>query len=176
MSDKRKRELMENLDRCYKVVQQNSEGISAIEIAKKLGVHRTTVHGYLNILELMGKVRSEHGEWHPKESKNQGKIAIPEHLIERFWREEEEIEKENLHGDPYRAYQKAKLLWFKLSSPFKEKLQPTFNEVEEGLKKAKSIDLYLTQIRQAAYLKHKGIPLIVYDISRILHEMEGVKL
>jgi len=67
MSNKKNRESMEKLDKCYKAVQRSStKGISAVEIAKKLGVHRTTVYGYLNSLELMGKVESEHGIWRAK--------------------------------------------------------------------------------------------------------------
>jgi predicted ArsR family transcriptional regulator len=72
MSDKRKREFMEKLDSCYKVVQQSSakrKGISAVEIAEQLGVHRTTVHSYLNSLEFMGKVYNEHGLWYAKDVK-----------------------------------------------------------------------------------------------------------
>lgn len=67
MSNKRKRELMEKLDRCYKVVQQSRNGINAIGIAKKLDIHRTTAHSYLNTLELMGKVYSQKGLWYPEE-------------------------------------------------------------------------------------------------------------
>jgi len=58
---------MDNLDSCYKVVQQSSaKGISADDIAEKLGVHRTTAYNYLNSLELMGKVYNEHGSWHAR--------------------------------------------------------------------------------------------------------------
>ena len=67
--DERKRKMMENLDRCYKVVQQSRTGITAIEVSKKLNVHRTTAHSYLNTLDLMGKVYSEKGLWHAKEGK-----------------------------------------------------------------------------------------------------------
>ena len=68
MSNQKNHETMNKLDKCYNVVLQSSAkgGISAVEIAKKLGVHRTTVHGYLNSLELMGKVENEHGTWHVK--------------------------------------------------------------------------------------------------------------
>jgi len=48
------------------VLQSSAKGISAVEIARKLGIHRTTVHGYLNSLELMGKVYSERGTWRAK--------------------------------------------------------------------------------------------------------------
>ena len=48
------------------MLQSSAKGISAVEIARKLGIHRTTVHGYLNSLELMGKVYSERGTWRAK--------------------------------------------------------------------------------------------------------------
>jgi len=68
MSSKRKREYIENLDRCYKVVQQSRTGINAVDVGKKINKHRATVHTYLNSLELMEKVYSEHGLWYPKET------------------------------------------------------------------------------------------------------------
>jgi len=74
MSSKRKHEFMDKLDSCYKIVLQNSakgKGISAREIASQLKCHRTTVHSYLNSLELMGKVYSEHGLWYAKETSAQ---------------------------------------------------------------------------------------------------------
>jgi hypothetical protein len=68
MSSRKDHELMENLDKCFSIVQQNSArgGTSAVEIAEKMGKHRTTVHGYLNTLEYMGKIESQHGTWHAK--------------------------------------------------------------------------------------------------------------
>jgi DNA-binding IclR family transcriptional regulator len=53
---------LEILDKCYSIVQQSSAkgGISAKEVGKK-GVHRSTAHGYLNTLEYVGKVESQHG-------------------------------------------------------------------------------------------------------------------
>jgi len=51
----------DNLDKCYKVVQQSRTGISAVNVAEKLGKHRTTAHNYLNTLDLMGKVYDEKG-------------------------------------------------------------------------------------------------------------------
>lgn len=58
---------MKNLDRVYRAVPQSrAKGISAVEIAKQTGIHRATVHSYLNTLELMEKVESQHGTWHAK--------------------------------------------------------------------------------------------------------------
>lgn len=48
------------------MLQSSTKGIRAVEIAEKLGIHRTMVHRHLNSLELMGKVESEHGIWRAK--------------------------------------------------------------------------------------------------------------
>jgi DNA-binding transcriptional MocR family regulator len=60
------RESKNNLDRCYKVVQQSGSGIRAIEIADQLGIDRTTVHRHLTSLDLRGKVESRGGKWFAK--------------------------------------------------------------------------------------------------------------
>ena len=73
---------MKKMDKCYNVVLQSSTGISAADIAKKLGIHRTTVHGYLNSLELMGKVESQHGTWHAKTGEQTIKPMEKEIMIE----------------------------------------------------------------------------------------------
>lgn len=87
--DKRKSKLMENLERCYKVVQQSRTGISAIQVAEKLEVHRTTAHSYLNTLELMERVYSQHGLWYAKEEKSRvsGKLLseIKSENKNRMW-------------------------------------------------------------------------------------------
>ena len=64
MSSQKHHELMRNLDRVYDAVLQSStKGITAAEISKKIGMHKTMVHRNLNTLELMGKVESQHGVW-----------------------------------------------------------------------------------------------------------------
>lgn len=83
MSNKRDREFMDNLDRCYNLVQQSStKGIRAVEVARKLGVHRATAHRYLVSLELMGKVYSEHGVWYAKTGEHTIKPLEREIVIE----------------------------------------------------------------------------------------------
>jgi hypothetical protein len=58
---------MRNLERCYDAVLQSStKGISAVEISKKIGMHKTMVHRNLNTLELLGRVESQHGVWRVK--------------------------------------------------------------------------------------------------------------
>ena len=83
MSSKKDRKLMDNLDKCFILVQQNrAKGISAIDLAKKLGKHRTTIHNYLSSLELMGKVESQRGLWYPKTDEQTIKPLEKEIVIE----------------------------------------------------------------------------------------------
>jgi len=83
MANQKNHKFMKKLDRCYNVVLQSSaKGISAVEIARKLGVHRTTVHGYLTSLELMGKVYSERGTWRVKTGEQTIKPLEKEIVIE----------------------------------------------------------------------------------------------
>ena len=65
MKGRKDHQNMDNLDSCYKLVQQSSAkgGIRAIEIAEKLGVHKTTVYDRLKSLEFGGKVFSDQGLW-----------------------------------------------------------------------------------------------------------------
>jgi sugar-specific transcriptional regulator TrmB len=82
MSNQKDHELMKKLDKCHNAVLQSSKGISADGVAEKLGVHRTTVYGYLNSLELMGKVYSEHGTWYAKTGEQTIKPLEKEIVIE----------------------------------------------------------------------------------------------
>lgn len=84
MSSRKDHESMKNLERCYSIVQQSSPkgGISAIEIAKKTGMHRTTVHRHLTSLELMGKVESQHGLWVAKTGEQTIKPLEKEIVVE----------------------------------------------------------------------------------------------
>ena len=71
MSDKRDVESTKNLNRCYNVVLQSStKGISAIDIAKQLHLHKTTIHKYLKTLEYMGKVENEQGIYRVKKGEH----------------------------------------------------------------------------------------------------------
>jgi len=83
MSHKKDREYMENLDRSYNIVLQSStKGMRAIEIARKLGVHRATAHRYLVSLELMGKVEDDRGIWRAKTGEQTIKPLEKEIVIE----------------------------------------------------------------------------------------------
>jgi len=65
MSSRKDHENMDKLDSCYKLVQQSSAkgGIKAVEIAEKLGFHKTTIYDQLNSLQFAGKVYSDQGLW-----------------------------------------------------------------------------------------------------------------
>jgi predicted ArsR family transcriptional regulator len=70
MSSQKHHEYMRNLDKCYNAVLQSStKGITAIEISKKLGMHKTMVHRNLKTLELLKRVESQHGVWHVRPDK-----------------------------------------------------------------------------------------------------------
>jgi Mn-dependent DtxR family transcriptional regulator len=75
---------MMNLEKCFTIVQQSSAkgGISAKKVGEKLGVHRATAHGYLNTLENMGKVESQHGCWFAKTGQQTIKPLEKEFVIE----------------------------------------------------------------------------------------------
>jgi biotin operon repressor len=90
MSNQKHHELMKNLNRCYDAVLQSStKGISAVEIGKKLGMHKTMVHRNLNTLELMGKVESQHGIWRVKTEEqirpSEKEIVIELPMPEKHW-------------------------------------------------------------------------------------------
>ena len=83
MTNQKYDESMKRLDKCYKVVRQSSaKGISAIDIAEKLGIHRTTVHKYLNSLYHRGKVESQQGIWRAKTEEQTIKPLEKEIVIE----------------------------------------------------------------------------------------------
>lgn len=84
MSSQKHHQLMRNLDRCYDAVLQNSTkgGITAAEIAKKIGMHKTMVHRNLNTLELMGKVENQHGTWRVKAGEQTPKQLEKEIVIQ----------------------------------------------------------------------------------------------
>ena len=84
MSSQKHHQLMRNLDRCYDAVLQSSTkgGITAAEIAKKIGMHKTMVHHNLNTLELMGKVENQHGTWRVKTGEQTPKQLEKEIVIE----------------------------------------------------------------------------------------------
>jgi transposase-like protein len=74
---------MERMDKVYKMVQQSStKGINAAEVARKIGIHRSTVHRNLVSLELMGKVENTGGMWRAKTGEQTIKPLEKEIVIE----------------------------------------------------------------------------------------------
>ena len=84
MSNRKDHENVLKLDSCYKLVQQSSAkgGIRAVDIAEKLGVHKTTVYDRLKSLEFGGKVYSDQGLWKAKTGEQTIKPLEKEIVIE----------------------------------------------------------------------------------------------
>jgi transposase len=126
MSNKKAHEFKENLERCYEIVQQSStKGISAVEVAKKLGKHRTTVHSYLNTLEYMGKVESHHGIWHAKTGEQTIKPLEKEIVIELPIPKNEWQREAFLEAEAKRFAREGFTIWAEDIRIFQEKLKET---------------------------------------------------
>lgn len=144
MSSQKKHEFMGKLDKCYNVVLQSSaKGISAVDIAKRLSVHRTTVHSYLNTLELMGKVYSEHGLWYAKTEKQ----------------EIEPLEKEIVIELPI-----PRDVWMELSL-----LEVESKRLEKGqlVQSAELIRTFLEKFRETRIIKVRGRNVDSLDLERL---------
>ena len=173
-----KRELMEKLDSCYRVVQQSSTGISAIKIAEKLKIHRTTVHRYLNILELMGKVRSEKGLWFPVNAKQTTIRDLPSEIRA----EAERIKEEYVNGKFTSADRRLYLLIttqienLELPQDLESELKSLKNEYDRRIKKLSIGDILLgddkTFERHRAQVAEIMIPKFLRLIGRICRKLE----
>lgn len=188
--DERKRKLMENLDKCYKVVQQSRTGISAIKVAEELKVHRTTAHSYLNTLELMGRVYSQHGLWYIKEEKSKvsGKLLseIKSENMRRMWQLYGKITA--LHINPQLRYRQDGSRYYYHNTSEIIKLIKILVEMhpsikEEVVKTMKNSELKhfqfdpTTAIKNiAGYLAASEFDQLIGKLGRVLHEieMEGV--
>ena len=83
---------MDRMDKIYNMVLQSStKGMRAVEIARKLKIHKTTVYRDLNSLYNMGKVESDQGIWHaktgeqtikPLEKEIEIKLPIPKNQLQ----------------------------------------------------------------------------------------------
>jgi len=191
MLDKRKRKLMENLERCYKVVQQSRTGISAIKVAEELEVHRTTAHSYLNTLELMGKVYSQHGLWYDKEEKSRvtGKLLseIKSENMKRMWQLYGKIIA--LHTNPQLRYREDGSRYYyhntfeiiKLIKILVEMHPSIKEEIVKAIKNSELIryspDMTTAIKNLANYLTTSEFDLLIGKLGRVLNEieMEGVE-
>ena len=171
---------MENCDKCYKIVRQSSTGITVTNIVKKWRSnynekkHRTTIYRYLNTLTSKNLVKVDHALWYAKNKSKKQKRTIQDYKIERFWREEEEIEHEKVHGDIFKSHELAVLLVAKLPEGYKQKAHQVFQEVKAEFNAySRKLGGPVSQkISQENYLKLEGMPLIIETISIILDEME----
>jgi len=83
MPNQKDHEIMKKLNKCYNMMlQSGAEEIRAVELARKLNIHRTTVYHYLNSLELMGRVENVGGKWHIKTGEKTIKPLEREIVIE----------------------------------------------------------------------------------------------
>jgi hypothetical protein len=74
---------MNYLERVYDaVLRSGTKYITAAEITKDTGMHKTTVHRNLNILELMGKVENRHGAWRVRAADQTAKSVEKQITIE----------------------------------------------------------------------------------------------
>ena len=153
MLDKRRLKFMEKLERCYKVVQQSSsKGIRAVEVAEKLGIHRTTAHDYLNTLELMGRVYNQHGLWFAKEPADIKPIVV--NVLAEIKEETEKIKEDYVKGNIKEADRRLFLLIYsklsniKLPENLKKEIKELINEYNEKLK---------VSIREILFLDKKAM-------------------
>jgi hypothetical protein len=84
MSSPKYHQFMMNLHKCYEVVLQNTAkgGITAADIAKEMNVHKSVVHHLLNTLQVMKKVRDQHGNWFIRPEERTAKSQEKEIVIE----------------------------------------------------------------------------------------------
>jgi predicted transcriptional regulator len=59
---------MNSLDKCYKVLQQNSRGLRAVDLAEELKLNKSTIHRNLSRLQLRDKVEERNGIWYAKQN------------------------------------------------------------------------------------------------------------
>jgi len=108
-------------------------------------------------------------------TKEERKKQLQTYLIKRFWKEEEQIENENLYGDPIRAYNKALFLIVKLPDSYKQQLTEPLKQVKTELNKINN-ELFLTEyrkmLRKREFLQTKGVPYLIEKIAEQLYKMQ----
>jgi len=149
-------------------------------LAEEYGEKRTlrTIQRYISRLVDEGKIFpnppvGREQTYSLRTEKVDEKYEITSYLLKRFWREEEEIEKELVYGNPTRAYRKAKLLWLKFHNKYKQIAYPTLKEITERLKKInkeENIDFY--RIQRTRSMLNRYLPVLISKISETLYEME----
>ena len=94
-----------------------------------------------------------------------------------LWYELRNIKRANLEIETSTAFRLAEELWMKLPNPYKQELTRVFQKVRVKLESlsATSQDTrskVLAVSDKIKYLHETGIPLLVGNISSILHKME----
>ena len=100
---------------------------------------------------------------------------IRQYLIKRFWKEEEQIENENLYGDPVRAYNKAVFLILKLPEPYKQRLSEPLKQIKTKLNRINNnpfIIEYRRMLMKHDYLQTKAVPKLIEKINEQLYQMQ----
>jgi len=108
-------------------------------------------------------------------TKEERKKQLQTYLIKRFWKEEEQIENENLYGDPVRAYNKALFLIVKLPEPYKRQLIEPLKQVKTELNRINNnrfLTVYRKMLMKHEYLQTKGVPYLIERIAEQLYKMQ----
>lgn len=170
MSSKIKRELMEKLDASYRVVQQSSAGISAVKVAEKLKVHRTTAHSYLNTLEHMERVYSQHGLWYDNLSNQKAETKLDQHA--RLESEIEKAKEDLIHGKLFEAHTRLALATNSISPEKRSpELQACISGINEEFKEAE--DFWRKHNMQGSFSEKKVKERIINRlIPKLIEELE----
>ena len=108
-------------------------------------------------------------------TKEERKKQLQTYLIKRFWKEEEQIETENLYGDPVRAYNKAVFLILKLPEPYKQRLSEPLKQIKTKLNRINNnpfIIEYRRMLMKHDYLQTKAVPKLIEKINEQLYQMQ----
>ena len=76
--------IMNSLDKCYKTLQQNCRGLRAVDLAKELNLHRSTIHRNLSSLQLRGKVEERNGIWYANQNSQNQNLNPVKTLMEEL--------------------------------------------------------------------------------------------
>ena len=105
---------MEKLDKADKLLRQFPHGIRAVDVARKLNIHRTQSYDYLSSLEARDKAYSEHGLWFPKNQKDLFTPCIHAFTPQETHSHFDKIREDYLSGYSHLAFQRLELLADKL--------------------------------------------------------------
>jgi len=175
MSEKKKRDYMEKLHKCYNVIRQSRTGISAVDVAQKVGMDRTTVYNYLNSLELAEKIQDSKGLWFVKDEKTTRSPPIPA-LLERIFVQTDEIN-ELLHEKkkPEEAFSRTIFLVAQLEKPMKEEMKTELEKVRTKLKSISTAKRYLFGELATAAIYHNATVTLVSKLYSLIYAQYSMK-